>query len=143
MLRQIFWYPLQAPLQEYKARMHNSKGRTMSVRCLNSVFSASLLLLGLSATIITPRAWGQQELNRRTKSKVVPTYPELAKRMSITGSVKIVVTVSPNGSIKEAKLMGGHPLLANAALDAIKQWRFEPAPEETTGTVEFRFDPTR
>jgi hypothetical protein len=47
------------------------------------------------------------------------------------------------GSIKEAKLMGGHPLLANAALDAIKQWRFEPAPGETTGTVEFRFDPTR
>jgi TonB family protein len=57
--------------------------------------------------------------------------------------VKILVTVSPNGSIKEAKLMGGHPLLANAALDAIKQWRFEPAPGETTGTVEFRFDPSR
>ena len=123
--------------------MHNSKGRTVSVRGLNSAFSAVLILFGLWAAIIPPRAWGQQELNRRTKSKVVPAYPELAKRMSITGSVKILVTVSPSGSIKDAKLMGGHPLLANAALDAIKQWRFEPAPGETTGTVEFRFDPTR
>jgi protein TonB len=143
MLERIFWYALTASLQEYKARMHNGKAGTVSVNGLNSVFSAGLILFGLWAAIITPLAWGQQELNRRTKSKVVPAYPELAKRMSITGSVKILVTVSPNGSIKEAKLMGGHPLLANAALDAIKQWRFEPAPGETTGTVEFRFDPTR
>lgn len=123
--------------------MHDSRGSTVSFRWLNIAFSVGLLLIGVWVTSNTPLAWGQQELNRRIKSKAVPTYPELAKRMSITGSVKILVTVSSNGSIKEAKLMGGHPLLANAAMHAIKQWRFEPAPGETTGTVEFRFDPTR
>jgi TonB family protein len=57
--------------------------------------------------------------------------------------VNVQVTVAPNGTIKDTKLMGGHPVLASAALDALKQWRFEPGPEESTGTVEFRFDPSR
>ena len=70
-------------------------------------------------------------------------YPDLARRMNITGVVKIEITVSANGSIKNAKLVGGHPVLANAALDAVKKWRFEAGPEESTGIVEFRFDPTR
>jgi TonB family protein len=63
--------------------------------------------------------------------------------MNITGVVKILVTVSPNGSVKDAKLVGGHPLLANAALDAVKRWRYEAGPEETTGIVEFRFNPNQ
>jgi TonB family protein len=70
-------------------------------------------------------------------------YPELAKRMNITGVVKVLVTVAPNGSIKEARLVGGHPLLANAALEAVKKWRFETGPEESTGIVEFRFNPNQ
>jgi outer membrane biosynthesis protein TonB len=37
--------------------------------------------------------------------------------------------------------MGGHPVLANAALDAVKKWRFEPAAMESTGIVDFKFDP--
>jgi outer membrane biosynthesis protein TonB len=37
--------------------------------------------------------------------------------------------------------VGGHPLLVNAAVDAVKKWRFDAASEETTGVVEFKFDP--
>jgi hypothetical protein len=37
--------------------------------------------------------------------------------------------------------LGGHPILVNAAMDALKKWKFEPASEETTGTVEFKFRP--
>jgi TonB family protein len=68
-------------------------------------------------------------------------YPELAKRMSISGVVKVEVVVAPNGSVKSTKVVGGHPLLVNAAIDAVKKWRFETASEETTGVVEFKFDP--
>ena len=84
----------------------------------------------------------QEEIARKVKTKVPPTYPELARRMSISGVVKVQVVVAPNGSVKNAKIVGGHPLLANAAVDAVKRWRFEPASEETTGVVEFKFDPT-
>jgi TonB family protein len=84
----------------------------------------------------------QEEITRKVKTKVAPAYPELARRMSISGVVKVQVVVAPNGSVKSAKIVGGHPLLANAAMDAVKKWRFEPAAEETTGIVEFKFDPT-
>jgi TonB family protein len=83
----------------------------------------------------------QDELTRKVKSKVSPVYPELARRMSISGVVKVQVVVAPNGSVKSTKVVGGHPLLVNAATDAIKKWRFEAASEETTGIVEFKFDP--
>jgi protein TonB len=61
--------------------------------------------------------------------------------MKITGTVKVQVVVSPNGTVKEAKILGGHPVLANAALEAARKWRFEPAAEESTGVVDFRFEP--
>ena len=50
--------------------------------------------------------------------------------MSITGTVKLAVVVAPNGTVKSAKPVGGHPLLVNAAMDAMKQWRFEAAPRK-------------
>jgi TonB family protein len=83
------------------------------------------------------------EIVRRAKSKVWPVYPDLAKKMNITGTVKVEVTVSPNGTVKDAKVVGGHPVLAGAALDAVKKWRFEPAPAESTGVVDFKFDPQK
>jgi TonB family protein len=61
--------------------------------------------------------------------------------MNIAGTVKIEVTVAPNGTVKEARIVGGHPVLASSALDAAKKWRFEPAPSESTGVIEFKFEP--
>ena len=83
----------------------------------------------------------QEELSRKVKTKVAPGYPELARRMSISGVVKVQIVVAPNGSVKSTKVVGGHPLLVNAAVDAVKKWRFDAASEETTGVVEFKFDP--
>ena len=82
-----------------------------------------------------------EELVRRAKSKVQPAYPELARKMNITGTVKVDVVVSPAGTVNEARVVGGHPVLANAALDAAKRWRFEPASVESTGVIDFKFDP--
>jgi len=81
------------------------------------------------------------EIVRRAKTKIQPFYPDLARKMNITGTVKIEVTVSPNGTVKEARIVGGHPLLANSALDAAKKWRFEPAAAESTGVIDFKFEP--
>jgi TonB family protein len=81
------------------------------------------------------------EINRRAKSKVQPFYPDLARKMNITGTVKIEITVAPNGTVKEARIVGGHPVLATSALDAAKKWRFEPAPAESSGIIEFKFEP--
>ena len=78
---------------------------------------------------------------RRAKSKVQPAYPELARKMNISGTVKIEVVVAPNGTVKDARVVGGHPVLASAALDAAKKWRFEPASARATGVIDFKFEP--
>jgi len=99
-----------------------------------------LLLVGAAGIAVTPNAEGQETI-RKTKSKVEPMYPDLARRLKIAGVVKVDVTVAPNGTVKDAKVVGGHPVLGNAVLDAVKKWRFESGPQETTETLQFRFDP--
>jgi TonB family protein len=79
------------------------------------------------------------ESKRRVKSKVLPSYPELARRMSVVGKVKIEVVVGPDGRVKTTRIVGGHPLLVQVCLDAVKEWKFVPSPEETTQIVEFEF----
>jgi len=105
---------------------------------------AGAVISGVAALCLlhpVPGRAQQEEISRKVKSKVAPSYPELARRMAISGVVKVQVVVAPNGSVKSTKVVGGHPLLVNAAVDAVKKWRFDAASEETTGVVEFKFDP--
>ena len=102
-------------------------------------------VLVVLSLLVAPAVFGpvsaaaQAELTRKVKSRVEPTYPDIARRMSITGTVKVAVVVGPDGTVKRTKVVGGHPLLVNAALDAVKKWKFEPAPQEDSGIVEFKF----
>jgi TonB family protein len=81
----------------------------------------------------------QEAINRKVKTRVAPTYPEIARKD--TGTVRLQIIVAPNGAVKETKVIGGHPILINAAVDAVKKWKFESANTETTGILEFRFEP--
>jgi TonB family protein len=104
-----------------------------------------LAVLTLAVSVGPVRVGAQQpqgeEIVRRAKNKVQPLYPELARKMNLAGTVKIQVVVAPNGTVKDARVMGGHPVLANAALDAAKKWRFEPAAGESSGVIDFKFEP--
>lgn len=109
-------------------------------------FVAALLVALTMAVTFGPSHVGAQtsqsdEILRRAKSKVQPAYPELARKMNISGTVKIEVVVAPNGTVKDARVVGGHPVLASAALDAAKKWRFEPAAAESSGIIDFKFEP--
>ena len=106
-------------------------------------WSKKLLAAAATALFAVSLAFCQQtvveEGKRKIKTKVAPTIPELARRMNITGKVKIEVVIAPDGHVKSSHAMGGHPVLVQSCLDAIKEWKFEPAPEETTQIVEFDF----
>jgi TonB family protein len=104
------------------------------------IFTTLAMLLTIGVAGISGQD-AQSDLLRRAKTKVQPVYPELARKMNLVGSVKVEVVVAPNGSVKDAKVVGGHPVLANAALEAVKKWRFEPAAAESTGVVDFKFEP--
>ena len=78
---------------------------------------------------------------RKMLTKVVPIYPSLAQRMCIAGSVKIEVLVAPNGSAKSTQILGGHPVLAQAGVEAIRYCKWETATHETKEIVIFNFHP--
>jgi TonB family protein len=106
------------------------------------------LVLGTAAIAILSGVSGfaqtgsTDESKRKVKSKTAPIYPELAKRMNVAGKVKIEVVISPDGHVKTTRVVGGHPLLVQACQDAVKEWKFVPASEETTQIVEFDFRPS-
>lgn len=76
---------------------------------------------------------------RKVSSRIAPNYPELAKKMNIHGVVKVEAVVRPNGSVKSTRVLGGNPVLVDAALDAVGKWKFEPAQSETTEVVQLTF----
>ncbi|MFZ0279027.1 MAG: energy transducer TonB [Candidatus Sulfotelmatobacter sp.] len=112
----------------------------MSFRRAGVLLAAIAIAVG--AGMVGLRAQdASSEMVRRAKVKVAPVYPDLARKMNITGTVKIQVVVAPNGTVKDAKVVGGHPVLAGAALDAVRKWHFEPAAVESSGVVEIKFEP--
>jgi protein TonB len=58
--------------------------------------------------------------------KVPPTYPPLARQARIQGTVILQATISKEGAIENLQLISGHPMLAPAAIEAVKQWKYKP-----------------
>jgi len=108
------------------------------IRRVKSLIAVVLTALALAGTAALPTS--AQEEGRKVKTRVNPTYPDLAKRMKVSGTVKVMVTIEPNGTVKTAKPVGGHPLLVEPAVEAAKKWKYEPASAESTEVVEFHFD---
>jgi len=93
--------------------------------------------------VVAPIHAGAQEASessRRIVTKVAPTYPAVARRMQIQGNVKVAAVVAANGSVKSVEVKGGHPMLAQAAQQAVLEWKWEPSPKETREVVEIKFN---
>jgi TonB family protein len=103
-------------------------------RLATSVIAVTMMAAGAHA-----QSAATDEGKRKIKSKSSPAYPELARRMNVAGKVKIEVIVTPDGHVRSTRVIGGHPLLVQVCQDAVKEWKFFPAPEETTQIVEFDF----
>jgi protein TonB len=86
-------------------------------------------------------AQDQSDSKRKIVTKVTPNYPALARTMNISGTVKVEAVVAPDGTVKSASLTGGHPLLGQAAVDAIRKSKWEVAPHETHELITVRFHP--
>jgi TonB family protein len=113
----------------------------VSRRLVTAAIAVLTLALTMGIAPMKAQQGQSDDIIRRAKSKVQPLYPELARKMNIAGTVKIEVVVSPSGLVKDARVVGGHPVLASAALDAARKWRFEPAAAESTGVIDFKFEP--
>jgi len=109
-----------------------------------SVFYFAMSVALISVTLCLHVAKGQEAaatgaVARKTKTKVSPDYPALARQLNVTGKVKLEVTIAADGHVVSTRTIGGSPLLVGAATDAVKKWRYEPGSKESTEIVEFNF----
>ena|SRR5579862_2035733 len=95
-------------------------------------------ILGASATII---AQEQSSALRKLVSSVTPAYPSLARTMRISGIVRVEAVVGSNGTVKTVEILGGNPVLVEAAKEAVIKWKWEPAVHETREPVTLKFEP--
>ncbi|HKW32476.1 MAG TPA: energy transducer TonB [Candidatus Acidoferrum sp.] len=96
-----------------------------------------LMAMGLSFAGASAHA---QE-TRKALNSPTPVYPETARQFRLSGVVKVQVVIAPDGQIKDMKVIGGHPLLASAVQETLKNWKYAPASTETTATLVFNFHP--
>jgi TonB family protein len=76
---------------------------------------------------------------RKSVKTVPPVYPAIALKMRVEGTVKLDATIDPDGSVSDVKIVSGHQLLAPAAVDAVKKWKYESGNGKATQTVNVEF----
>ena len=109
-------------------------------KTLQHLTVAALMIAVLGGTWAMAQAAPAAGTDRKVSARVAPVYPELAKRMHIHGVVRIEAIVRPNGTVKSTRVLGGNPVLVDAAQEAVGKWKFEPTQAETTEPVQLTFD---
>lgn len=95
------------------------------------------VVLGLGLAIFAGSASAQEEEAKRVRvggdvqqAKLVksnpPAYPVLARRARIEGTVRLQAIISKDGSVRKVEVISGHAVLAQAASEAVQQWRYKP-----------------
>ena len=104
---------------------------------------ASWLLLLVATLLLILVHSPAQDLagKRKLLDHTPPPYPALARNMGLRGVVKLDVLVSANGSVKTTQIQGGHPVLAQAAMNAVVHWKWEQQAHESHETVQVTFAP--
>jgi len=116
---------------------------TISKRAVPSwlLFAAVLFTL-CTCMFVTRRSVAQQpDSARKLVQRTAAPYPDLARSMGLQGVVKLDALVSPEGSVKEVQIKGGHPVLAQAAVNAVRRWKWETAAHDSHEIVEVKFTP--
>jgi len=101
---------------------------------------AVAVLMVLTTRLVAQTPSSASAAERKVTWRVDPVHPDLAKKMHIHGIVRIEAIVRANGAVKSTRVLGGNPVLVDAALDAVGKWKFEPSQNDTTQVVQVWFD---
>jgi TonB family protein len=116
---------ISIPSTRFRSRIHRA-----TLRLTQAVILAVVAILAL------PAHAGEA---REIVSRASATYPEIAKRMKISGEVKVEATVDAAGKVSDAKAISGNKMLAAAAEDAVRKYKFAPGSETSTVHVDVNF----
>ena len=111
--------------------------------------------LGLLLTVVAPQLQAEDKKPDASKTdeatpsrtprkllhKIDPVYPQDLKRRSIGGTVKLDLKISANGNVEKVAIMGGNPILADSAAQAVKKWQYAPAAASSTMLLNVEFNP--
>jgi TonB family protein len=109
----------------------------MRMRCFLVLFTLILCL----GTGISRAQDSSNPNDRKVVKQTMPRYPELARRMNLAGTVKVVAVVTADGKVIKVEPVGGNPVLIQAAQDAVSEWKFAAAGSESREVVELHFHP--
>ena len=103
-----------------------------------------LVLAFVPANGVSPLGWTQQDKPqsvRKVLHREDPQYPFQARTLNLAGTVRLRVSVASSGAVQSVDVLGGHPMLVQAALRAVPKWKWEPMPHQTSESVEIKFEP--
>lgn len=89
--------------------------------------------------LVSSGLWASDQPERKLVHGEQAEYPQIAVKNNLHGTVKLKIWISPDGSVRRLEYVGGHPLLAESALKAVKNWKYQPAVSESTAQVEVKF----
>ena len=98
----------------------------------------SLSCLVLALTFVTVAAVAQ-DLQPKVLKKVVPAYPDILKKMNVSGTVRVEVTINPDGSVKDVENRGGNAIFVDSVAAAVHNWKYAPADHQRTTEVSVTF----
>lgn len=107
------------------------------------VWLAALLAVFSSSFAPQSRAEQDAKSDRKLVTRVEPDYPPVLRMRQIGGTVRLEVTITPKGTVEDAKVLGGNPVLAESAIAAVKKWKYSSADTATTATISLEFNPFR
>jgi len=110
---------------------------TISATSSGKMQRKALWSLIAALLLCTSYAFAQESVCKSKGGEIKVVYPELARRMKISGVVRLHLQLSPGGTVRESKILGGNPVLAVAAQDAVKKAHFEGT-EPCVAVFEFK-----
>jgi TonB family protein len=95
--------------------------------------------VALCTLLLAASSLAADQPDRKVLHREDAEYPAIAAKMNLHGTVKMKIWISSDGTVRRLEYIGGHPLLAESALKAVKNWKYQPTSSESTSQVEIKF----
>ena len=96
------------------------------------------LCLALALTFL-PAALVPQETEPKVLKKVLPAYPDILKKMGVSGTVRVKLTIGADGSVKDVEARGGNAIFIDSVAVAVRNWKYVPGERQRTADVTVTF----
>jgi TonB family protein len=95
--------------------------------------------LAFLPSTVVPQENAPKENQPRLLKKVIPAYPEILKKMNVSGTVKVQATIAADGTVKDVEVKGGNAIFIDSVAAAVRNWKFVPGERQRTADITVNF----